>query len=286
MTTYDFATWRRFAAFYSKGYGGSARRRRPRRRRGRPWNWRCKRRRRAWRCRRSASSPTLAGLRSAWTAYDTPRRRPCPDSRFNLLRTYEDHVLGKLYSDATFARAAEALRRYEERDRMRGLAFLLSRFTERSGFDGVHFSPGVLKGLLETPPDDLLRQGWESFRQHGVHELNERLIQSLIAAMRRTTDVLGSDDVAALEAGDALAGEGEQVARRQVRQAAAALEAALPRHGPRPEEGRARRPRALLDEDAYPVGGFSSISTRGALKAFYTRNWLTWKRKSGPTCST
>jgi len=185
----------------------------------------------------------------------------------NLMRTYEDHVLGKLYADWSFTRAAEALRRYEGRDRARGLAFLLSRFKERSGFDGVHFSPGVLKGLLEAAPEDLLRQGWESLRQDGVHQLNERLMQSLIAAARRTAEVLGPDDVAAVEAGDALADEGEQVARRQVRQAAAALEAALPRYGPRPRSGPHETPTRLLDEDAYPVGGFSSISTRGSIES-------------------
>jgi hypothetical protein len=190
-----------------------------------------------------------------------------PALPINLLRTYEDHVLGKLYSDRAFARAAEALRRYKDRDRARGLAFLLSRFQDRSGFDGVHFSPGVLKGLLEAPPDDLLRQGWELLRQQGAHELNERLMQSLIAAARRTPEVLGSEDVAAVEAGDALADEGEQVARRQVRQAAAALEAALPRHRPFPRKGPRETPTRLLDEDAYPVGGFSSISTRGGIES-------------------
>jgi len=190
-----------------------------------------------------------------------------PALPINLLRAYEDHVLGKLYSDGAFARAAEALRCYEHRDRMRGLAFVLSRLKERCGFDGVHFSPGVLKGLLEVSPDDLLRQGWESLRQDGVHELNEQLIHSLIAAMRRTNEALGSEDVAAVEAGDALADEGEQVARRQVRQAATALEAALPLYGPRLRKGPRETPTRLLDEDAYPVGGFSSISTRGGIES-------------------
>jgi vWA domain found in the FtsH ternary systems/N-terminal helical region fused to the FtsH ternary system vWA domain len=190
-----------------------------------------------------------------------------PSLPIYVLRTYEDHVLGKLYADGSFARAAEALRRYESPDRARGLAFLLSRFQERAGFHGVLFSPGVLKRLLEESPDDLSRQGWESFRQVGVHQLNEQLIKSLIAATRRMTDLLGSDDVAAVEAGDALADEGEQVARRQVRQAAIALEAALPRHRPRPRPGPRETPTRLLDEDAYPVGGFSSISTRGGIES-------------------
>src|SRR5262245_35808330 len=45
---------------------------------------------------------------------------PWPDG---LLRTYEDHVLGKLYADTSFERAGDAVRRYQGRDRTRGLAF-------------------------------------------------------------------------------------------------------------------------------------------------------------------
>ncbi len=190
-----------------------------------------------------------------------------PALPINLVRTYEDHVLGKLYADWTFGRAADALRRYEGRDRARGLAFVFDRFRERSGFAGVHFSPGVLKGLMELTPEEALRQGWESLRQDGVHWLNERLYQALVAAARRTAEVLGPDDVAAVEAGDALADEGEQLARRQVRRAAVALEAALPRHRPRPTGGPRETPTRVLDDDAYPVGGFSSISTRGSIES-------------------
>ena len=190
-----------------------------------------------------------------------------PALPINLVRTYEDHVLGKLYADWSFGRAADALRRYEGRDRARGLAFVFDRFRERSGFAGVHFSPGVLKGLMELTPEEALRQGWESLRQDGVHWLNERLYQALVAAARRTAEVLGPDDVAAVEAGDALADEGEQLARRQVRRAAAALEAALPRHRPRPTGGPRETPTRVLDDDAYPVGGFSSISTRGSIES-------------------
>ena len=35
----------------------------------------------------------------------------------NLARSYEDHLLGKLYADWTFERASDALRRYSEKDR-------------------------------------------------------------------------------------------------------------------------------------------------------------------------
>ncbi len=190
-----------------------------------------------------------------------------PALPINILRTYEDHVVGKLYTDLSFARGAETLRGYEGRDRARGLAFALGRFMERCGFEGVHLNPVILRRLAEIAPDDFLRQGWQSLRQEGPHELNERLIQSLIAATRRIGDMLAPDDVAAIEAGDALADEGEQVARRQVRRAAAALEATLPLHGPRPRADLRETPTRLLEEDAYPVGGFASISTRGSIES-------------------
>ena len=210
------------------------------------------------------------------------REAAVPALPINLIRTYEDHVLGKFYADWSFARAADAVRRYTGRDRARGLAFVLQRFHEHSGFQGVLFSPGVLKGLMETAPADVLQQGWESLRQDGSHWLNERLYQSLIEAARRTAEVLGPEDVAALEAGDALADEGEQLALRHVRQAAAALEAALPRHRPRPMQGPRETPTRMLDDSAYPVGGFSSISTRGTIESLLHSQLAYMETGEGP----
>src|SRR5262245_19672955 len=40
-----------------------------------------------------------------------------------LIRTYEDHVLGKLLADWQFERAGDALRRYQGRDQDLGVAF-------------------------------------------------------------------------------------------------------------------------------------------------------------------
>src|SRR5262245_19863987 len=60
-----------------------------------------------------------------------------PSIPINLLRTYEDHVLGKVYADWTFTEASDALRRYQGRDQKRGLAFLLRQFQERAEFPGV-----------------------------------------------------------------------------------------------------------------------------------------------------
>jgi hypothetical protein len=190
-----------------------------------------------------------------------------PSLPINLVRTYEDHVLGKLYGDWTFGRAGDALRRYQGRDRARGLAFLLGQFRERSGLPGVEMSPGIIKAALEVSPGEVLNQGWESLRQDGAEPLLAGLYEGLIAAARRTADVLGPEDVFQLETGSALDELSQRLAQRQVLQAGTALEAALPRHRPRPSARRMEVPTRILDEDTYPVGGFTSISTRGTVES-------------------
>ena len=185
----------------------------------------------------------------------------------SLLRTYEDHVLGKLYADWTFSRASDALRRYKGRDRARGLAFLFRQFAERSGFQGVRLSPGVIKSALETSPDEIHTQGWESLNRDGLQDALPPQYEMLIAAARRTAEVLGPEDISQLERGTALRPEGEQLAERQVLRAAHLLEASLPRHRLRPRSRRQEVPTRILDEDTYPVGGFSSLATRGSIES-------------------
>jgi hypothetical protein len=187
-----------------------------------------------------------------------------PSVPINVLRTYEDHVLGKVYADWTFNEASDALRRYQGRDQARGLAFLLNQFRERSGLAGVEMSPGVIKAALESAPEDVLAEGWESLRQGGVQPPLTELYEDLITAARRTPELLSPTDLFELKHGYALQPEGERLARRQVLHAAELLERTLPRHRVRPLASRKEVPTRILDEDTYPVGGFTSLSTRGS----------------------
>src|SRR4051794_36271504 len=183
-----------------------------------------------------------------------------------LARTYEDLVLGKVYADWTVERAGDALRRYQGRDRARGVAFVVNQFRERAGFGGVLLSPAVLKALLDAPADEILSRGWDSLGR-GVQPLLVELYEGLIAAARRTAEVLGPEDVFELEHGTALHDLGQRLALRQVLQAANGLEAALPKHRVKPLARRMEVPTRILDEDTYPVGGFTSISTRGSVES-------------------
>src|SRR3954452_2075774 len=85
----------------------------------------------------------------------------------HLGRQYEDHVLGKLYADWTFERASDALRKYKDRDRVKGLAYVVNQLRDRSGFGGVLLPPAVIRGLLTSNPDDVLGLGWDSLMRDG-----------------------------------------------------------------------------------------------------------------------
>ena len=185
----------------------------------------------------------------------------------SLLRKYEDYVLGKLYADMSFERGADALLRFQGRDRIKGLAFLVHQFQRRAQMPGVQITPGVLKTLAVAKPEDLLVDSWTRFDELGASESLTAELQQLIDAVRNTGDVLASEDIFELEHGTALAEFGQRLALRQVLQAAHYFEEQLPHQKPRPIQRRQQIATHILDEDTYPVGGYTSISTRGSVES-------------------
>jgi hypothetical protein len=184
-----------------------------------------------------------------------------------MARSYEDRVLGKLYGDRSFERASDAVRRYQGRDRARGMAFLLTQLRQRIDLDGVLLNPAVIKGLADRPAEELLAQGWDALGERGLAPLVHHQYEALIAAAPNVAEVLGSEDVFELEHGTALAQFSQRVALRQVLQAAVQLEGKLSRHRIRPMARRYEVPTCMLEEDAYPVGGFAALATRGSIES-------------------
>jgi hypothetical protein len=203
-----------------------------------------------------------------WESRSNREKLVLPNLPPQLLPTYEDHVLGKIYADWTFSTAGDALRRYREgRDRARGLAFIINQLCERAEFAAVDFSPGVITCLLSEPPEEVLRQGFDSLQREGPDPHLIPLYESLITGARRMAEVLGPEDILELQSGTALDDEGDRLAFRQVASAATHLEGRLPRQRVRPLPRRQEVPTRVLDEDTYPVGGFSSISNRGTVES-------------------
>jgi hypothetical protein len=184
-----------------------------------------------------------------------------------LARSYEDHVLGKIYADWTFERATDALRRYTGRDRAKGLAYVVKQVRDRAKVGGVELPPAVLRGMLASSGDDLLAQGYELLARDGPLPLLVTQYEALVSAARRLAEVLGPEDVIALEQRTALADMGQYVAHRQILQTTAKIESRLPARPVRPMVGRKEVPTRVLDEDQYPVGGYTSISTKGSIES-------------------
>ncbi len=213
----------------------------------------------------------VADLGNVVFGHDRGRQaKDCPEVPgwpHTLARSYEDHLLGKVYADWTFERATDALRCYTGRDQAKGLAYVVKQVRERAGLGGVEFSPAVIRGLIQIPGEELLAQGYTSLSENGPMPILVRQYEALVSAARRLAEVLGPEDVIALEQRTALADMGQYVAHRQILQMTARLESRLPPRPVRPLAGRKEVPTRVHDEDQYPVGGYASISTKGSVES-------------------
>ena len=184
-----------------------------------------------------------------------------------LVTRYEDYVLGKLHADMTFERGVDAVQRYEGRDRDRAIAYVLNALRRRCGFGGAMLSPAIIKGLADRNPHEVLAESRYAAEDEGWSSDLIEEFEDLIDAVRKTGESLGPEDIFELESGTALAEFGQRVALRQVLKAAAYLENGLPRQRPQPTPRQYSVATNILDEDSYPVGGFTSISNRGTMES-------------------
>lgn len=202
----------------------------------------------------------LGGHEPATSASDLPSLDP------GLLRRYEDYVLGKLYADLSFERAADAVLHTVPAERDRALTWLASALMAKSGFVGATINPSAVRVLLQMPVEELMQESWQLLATEGLsHELRQQY-EALIEAVKHTGDLIAPEDLFEMERGIALADYGQRLALRQVLRAAATLGEGIAAQRPR---SRQRRQAAthLLTEDAYPVGGFSSLSTKGSIES-------------------
>ncbi len=184
-----------------------------------------------------------------------------------LIRMYEDHVLGKLYADAAFERAGDSLKKYHEKDRVKGLAYVVNRMQVRANLPGVLLPPAVIRGLLRDHSDDVLGGAWERLMRDGPSPLLVTMYEQLVAASRRMNESLSRPDISALENRSALGDLGQRVALQQIEKNTIELVAKLPTRPASPLPNRREVPTRVLDEDHYPVGGYTSISTKGSIES-------------------
>ncbi|ADV61132.1 hypothetical protein Isop_0539 [Isosphaera pallida ATCC 43644] len=191
-----------------------------------------------------------------------------------LIRRYDDLVIGKFLADPTFQRGAEAVRHYPEADRVKGVAYLIARIVERAGIQGPILSPAALRSLAGLPNEivrDLLDTALEPSDDPNAdaHEWAEeaRQLDTLTHAIRDMGEVLAPEDLFELEERTALEQFGQRIALRQTVAMIQQFLNFLHTNPPRPSRSIRRVATRLLEEDAYPVGGFASLSNRGSLES-------------------
>ena len=184
-----------------------------------------------------------------------------------LLRQYEDYVLGKLFADISFERASEGLLRYRMADQGRALAYAINQQRQRCQFRGVVLPPSVLKRLNDSSGEELIASAWQSVTDEGIQpELIDDLT-SLITTIRSTGELLGPEDIFEIESGTALAQFGQRLALRQALQTSNRLQQDLPTQRPRSKPKQYSVATNIMEEDSYPIGGFTSISNRGTIES-------------------
>ncbi len=191
----------------------------------------------------------------------------------SAVRSYEDQFLGRLAQDPRLEAIADALMRLPEGSRDDAVALLITRVSERIGYDkAVSMSPGVARRATEIAADELLELGYDALRQG--HELTEALAAGyadLVRGARRTGALLTDADVFVFENLTVLDSLSQRLSIEQVVEVSEALSRMLPkRMKPKSPNQRGRTPTNIEDEDRYPIGGFSSISTSGSLENLVT----------------
>ncbi len=189
----------------------------------------------------------------------------------DAVRAYEDHVLARLTSDRRWTRLVEGVNAAPRELRASAIGMTVVQVLTRLGITGgTGISQFIVRRFGTRTAGDVLALGRASLYEPQV---SARLIDGLLLtakAARRTRELLSDAEVFLVENIAALKGLGPRVALAQLAQVAQTIEERMPSRlrGTVFEDGEA--PTAIEEDSAYPVGGFSSISTAGNLENLVT----------------
>lgn len=212
-----------------------------------------------------------------------PVTPPAVEAVREALRGYEDHVLARLLADRRWPRVAEAFLALPRALRASAVGLVVTQVLQRLGLEGgTGVSPGVVRRLVTRAPDALLEAGRQALYQPDV---SARVVEGLTAmarAARRTRELLSDAEVFLIENLAALQTLAARVALSQLAQVAQALEERLPARIRTQSFEHGDAPTPLEEDSAYPVGGFSSLSTSGSLENLVTSELIYMDRAARP----
>lgn len=201
----------------------------------------------------------------------------------DAMRAYEDHVLARLTADRRWTRLVEAVTATPKELRAAAIGMTVVQVFSRLGLSGgTGISQFIVRRFGTRTASDMLGLGRAALFAPAVVR---RLIDGLLAtakAARGAQELLCDAEVFIVENIAALKGLGPRVALGQLAEVAQTIEEHLPARlrGHVFDEGEA--PVALEDDSAYPVGGFSSISTVGNLENLVTSELMYMDERDAP----
>ena len=210
-----------------------------------------------------------------------PLGRPAPvpaaavpdDGRLErAVRRYEEQLLARLTGDRRFEAAFQGGAKLPGELRAQAVGVVAGAGHGGAGeAEGVAIAPGVARRIAEHPGDDLLAQGFAALREDGATRRRiAQAYEALAEHARRAPALLADADVFTLENLTLLGSLTQRLAIRQVLDAEEALRRGMPKRLGRSRRSAGSTATRLEDESEYPAGGFSSLSTSGALENLVT----------------
>ncbi len=176
------------------------------------------------------------------------------------LRKYDDRIVGPLLMHRLRTSLADAYAGLPEQWRGAAVAALAERLVDDLDPEAPWWEAGGVRRWLGRPAEEAWEIGLGAFAASAVRDA---LADRLQAAIASGTASWTAADVHLVRNLPAMASRAQRVAVRQVLEAAAEIDARLPRTvRPRMRTGQVAS--GLEEEDAYPTGGFSALTNSGS----------------------
>ncbi|MBX7114861.1 MAG: hypothetical protein K1X64_11095 [Myxococcaceae bacterium] len=201
-----------------------------------------------------------------------PFRLDVPGLLRDAVREWEDHVLARLLGDRRFVLLQEAYTAQPHGLKGTVAGLLVATWAERLSLAApVTLSVGKLRALGKRGMADVMAQGLAKVSQEGplVTELAASLRRACAQA-RKQREWVTDAEVFLAENVASLKGLASRVALAQAASATQALLESAPGRLKARRDHDADIPVQSGDDDAYPMGGFTSLTTRGSLENLAT----------------
>ncbi len=189
-------------------------------------------------------------------------RGPVADARAR----YREHFFGRLLADRRLEAARDAVALLSPHQRTAAVIVVVDQILSRTRHIGAQVNAAKVRRIARRQITEISQSGFSALQDDESAELICAGYDALVSAARRTGALLADADLVALENLEALRSRAARFALTQVADAAQELERLVPRRIRRTKRVAGHHRSNLDDENTYPIGGYSSMSTNGTIE--------------------